>query len=191
MALERKLKKRIDAYIASFTDKRSRSPAGSRTEKPVSEPIYGETVLCRKAEAPLRERGLYDVAIAHGAAPADLSEYIKTADESFSEMLLRKIDEKKMKDPECYKKANVDRKLFSKIRSERLYKPSKTTAVAFAFALELSPDEARELLRKAGFALSHSSKFDIIIEFFLLNGIYDVTLVNEALYEYDQPLLGV
>lgn len=124
------------------------------------------------------------------AAPASLREALRSLDESFAEMLLRKIDERGITDAACYKKANISRKLFSKIRADRLYRPSKPTALAFALSLELGLDETQELLRKAGFALSHSSKFDVIVEYFILNGVYDVMRVNEALFAFDQPLLG-
>lgn len=120
----------------------------------------------------------------------DWGKLLKDLDAGFSETLLKLIDRTGKKDSEIYKKANVDRKLFSKIRNNMDYKPSKTTALAFAFALELNIEETKDFIGRAGFALSHSSKFDVIVEYFLVNRNYDVFELNEVLFAFDQPLIG-
>lgn len=128
---------------------------------------------------------------AYGVAIAcSIEDELEEIDESFQEMLFRKIDEKGISDVECYKKANIDRRLFSKIKSDKDYRPSKSTALAFAISLELSLNETNELLNKAGYSLSHSIKSDIIVEYFIRNKQYDIYLINEALYSFDQKLLG-
>ena len=124
-------------------------------------------------------------------APLSLEDALNQVDESFSEMILRKIKEKGIKNSECYKKANIDKKLFSKIANDVHYNPKKTTAVALSIALELPLDETNELLTKAGYALSCSNYFDIIIRYCIEHRIYNIHDVNIILYDKDQMLLGV
>lgn len=128
---------------------------------------------------------------ATGAPTKAIDDLMENLDESFSEALLKLIDAKGKTDVEVYKRANLDRRLFSKIRTGNGYMPSKRTAVALAVALELNLRETDALLRRAGYALSHSQKFDVIVEYFIINGKYDIFEINEVLFKFDQPLLGI
>ena len=157
-----------DHYVDAHTD--------SQRERLRRRGVVESRMLTAYEDAPVAASGL-DEALAH-------------LDAGFSETLLKIIDRSGKKDAEVYKKANVDRKLFSKIRNNPHYKPSKPTAVAFAIALELNLDETRDLVARAGYALSASSKFDVIIEYFIRQKKYDIFEINEALFAFDQSLLG-
>ena len=157
-----------DHYVDAHTD--------SRRERMRRMSVVESRMLTAYEDAPMAASGL-DEALAH-------------LDAGFSETLLKLIDRSGKKDSDVYKKANVDRKLFSKIRNNPDYRPSKPTAIAFAIALELDLDETRDLIARAGYALSPSSKFDVIIEYFIMQRDYDIFKINEALFAFDQSLLG-
>lgn len=120
-----------------------------------------------------------------------LEEMLSKMDDNFTVTLLKLIDIKGITDVDCYKKANVSKQTWYKIMNDEKYKPSKNTVIAFAISLELSFEETQRLLSTVGFALSNSNKFDIIISYFLHNEIYDIFLINETLFKFDQVCLGV
>ena len=188
-----------DNYVEAFAD--ARRERMRRWEQTASLPIdeYDTTeetpTLCDYGNtdasfAAVCDYGLPPFAAQAKSAEPDLGDMLKELDAGFSETLLKLIDRTGKKDSEIYKKANVDRKLFSKIRNNPDYKPSKTTALAFAIALELDLEETKDLISRAGYALTHSSKFDVIIEYFIKRGQYNIFVINEALFTFDQNLLG-
>lgn len=124
------------------------------------------------------------------SAARSLDDLMEHMGETFSQMLFRLIDERKLKDSDVYRRANIDRRHFSKIRNDKDYNPNKRTVLAFAIALELSLDETKDLLMRAGFAFSNSSKSDVIIRYYIEKKNYNIFEINEMLFAYGQPLLG-
>ena len=136
----------------------------------------------------LAEEAVQAAPSASGMAGRKLEEVLGELKETFSERLLRLIRERDLDDAEVYRKAFVDRRHFSKIRNDKHYQATKKTVLAFALALQLNLDETRDLLNCAGYSLSASSKYDVIIQYFLENQIYDLFVINDVLYEYGQPI---
>lgn len=144
----------------------------------------------QKPRAEKKSKKLFSRQPKNNRAERSLEDVMTELGETFQERLLRLIDERGMTDVEVYKKANLDRKLFSKIRCNVNYRPKKMTALALAIALELNLDETKDLLSRAELALSPSSKFDLIIEYFIDREVYDVYTINLALFQHEQPILG-
>lgn len=164
------------------------------TEKETSEDLEGaDTQDSVEAvyEGPLTENYNYEESLAREtpSKSSSLSDLLDSLDASFSTTLLALIDTKGMTDAQVYKRANMSRQLFSKIRSDTFYKPTKKTVLALAIALEVDLSTTEDLLRRAGFALSHSNKADIIVEYFIKNNQFDIFEINATLYAFDQPIL--
>ena len=152
--------------------------------------IYGaEEALSEETEY-IKKKPEYIFNVLASEKSKGIDDVVSELEEPFNVSLLHLIDSKGKTDAEVYKKANIDRKLFSKIRTGKGYMPGKRTVLALAIALELDLDETDKLLEKAGYALSHSQKFDVIVEYFIINGNYSIYEINEVLFRYGQPLLG-
>lgn len=168
----------VDEHDEDFYEAFESSVDEMPMAKCIQAPMCADAMMPRKRET-------------SSAAGKSLHEYMKQMDKPFAYKLFDLIDERGMTDVECYKKANVDKKTFSKIKcNPKTYKPSKQTAVAFAIALKLNLDETQDLLASAGLTLSRSFTFDKIIRYFIQKEVYDIFEINEALFEFDQTLLG-
>lgn len=174
-----------ERYVAELLDEEYRGDDRDRRIATCHEAAYLDA-----AEACVSEAAPMFAAKDADAGARSLEHLLDEIDDTFSETLLRLIDIKGKSDPEIYKRANVDRKHFSKIRNNPAYQPSKNTALTFAVALELDLDETRDFIGRAGYALSRSSKMDVIVEYFIERKEYDIFTINETLFAFQQPLLG-
>lgn len=173
-----------EMYVEELLDEEYRDDDRDRRRFSLEEPVSLE-------EAAMPDMA-FGATLGKASAPKSrsLADLLDEIDDTFSEALLRLIDAKGKTDPEVYKRANVDRKHFSKIRNNPAYQPSKSTALAFAVALELNLDETKDFIGRAGHAISHSNKTDIIVEYFIEREEYDIFTINEALFAFGQPSLG-
>ena len=172
-------------YIAAKAVRMSQYRAASRDERRFA--VQRESRRTERVE----DACIGCMPVPMAGAPANLDELLKKTDAGFTETLLKLIDESGKKDSEIYKRANISKQHFSKIRSNPAYRPTKATALAFAIALELNLEQTNDLIGRAGYALSNSSRFDVIIKYFIREKNYNMFDINMTLFKYDEMTLGV
>lgn len=188
IVFDKKMESTFDKITRFLTRKKEDSSA--TPDEPLDDYEICEEAVAQFDASSMTKEKLTTPLAATIATNRKLDDLMGQMEETFSQRLLRMIDERDLTDSEAYTKALVDRRHFSKIRNDIHYAPNKKTVLAFCLALELSVDECKDLLGCAGFALSRSSKVDIIVAYCLQNKIYDMIDVNEILYEYEQPCFG-
>ena len=178
--IDNELKLLLDAYIAEHFTGDEVSDENESSPPPIAGAAIGAAV----------PMGFFGVAVPSGIAAGFFDDlFAKRAGETFSEMLLRLIDGSGEKAPTIYKRADIDRQVFSRIKQNKDYRPTKDTAISFAFALKIDLPTTKKLLETAGFALTNSSKRDVIISYFIEHKDFDLNKINEVLYDYGQPVL--
>ena len=201
---ENRRRERFDHDLKSMPSLRPKSEEAPKESPRISGFPFESKISRERRPDPNEEMVLYDImpssddisfktedfCMAAAESPeADIDDFSVNED-TFQQRLFKLIDERHLDDVTVYKRANIDRKVFSKIRCNENYHPAKKTAIAFAIALELNESEMKDLLARAEFALAPWSKFDLIISYFVSHKIYDINEINMVLFKYDQPLLG-